>query len=360
MNSSNQVRITFAGDLCLEDLDQDSFIIHPDTAEIFASSDLNVVNLESPLTRSLDKTPGQAFNFKALPEPGKVFDLFQIFSLANNHILDYSLSGLRETMSFISTRNKFFFGAGNSLNQASSPLKLEAGGMRLAFLGCTRWYNADKFKGGTMPMDLKLILPRIRRLKQEGFFVIVFPHWNYEYVDHPSPADRKFGQRLIRAGADVVIGSHPHQVQGFETFQGKYIFHSLGNFIFNQFDLSRPEFSRTFILSLNINPDKTYSFDIHPVFTTQEGIFPLRGKANRDFMDKIASLCRILKDPALHRKKFYENSETIINAAMQGFDSAARGRHPLFELLKRLPKARSQDVFIKIHSLIHSFKKRLP
>lgn len=355
--NNRHLRISFAGDLCLEDLHQDSYIIHPEISEIFASSDLNVVNLESPLTRSRDKTPGRAFNFKAPPEPGKVFNLFQVFSLANNHILDYSLSGLQETMSFISSRNKSFFGAGGSLDQASAPLKLEAGGMPLAFLGCTRWYNADKFSGGTMPMKHNIILPEIQRLKQDGYFVIVFPHWNYEYVDHPCPADRKFGHRLIQAGADVVVGSHPHQIQGWESYQGRYIFHSLGNFIFNQFDLSRTEFSRTFILTLNINPDATYSFEIHPVFTTQEGIFPLRDKANKDFMDKMAFLCRILENPALHRKKFYENSETIINAAMQGFNSAADGAHPFIELLKRLPRARPQDVLIKIHSLIQRRKK---
>ncbi len=346
------ITIAFAGDLCLEDLDSATYQIDSAVAAIFKQSDVAVVNLECPLTRSQVRMPGRTWNFKGLPQSGKVFNLFDVFSLANNHILDYGATGLRDTMVWITSQSRFWFGAGTNLAQAARPRILRfANQPALAFLGCTRDYNAAKRTPGTMPMDLKKLTAIIRNLKQTGHFVIVFPHWNYEYVDYPAPADRRFGQKLITAGADLVVGSHPHQIQGYEPYCGKYMFHSLGNFIFNQFDLSKPEFAQTFILTLTIAPSHQYTFTIHPVYTTQQGIYPLRGDDRKAFFEKLKRLSLDLTDPARYPRCFYQNSQDIVASVMAGMQTVSNTGNPLRSIVQRLHRIRLQDVWIKLHSL---------
>ncbi len=351
---NNSAIITFAGDLCLEDLDQESYIIQPEIADLFARSDLNVVNLESPLTHSEEKMPGRVFNFKGRPVPGKVFNHFDVFSLANNHILDYSSAGLLDTMDFIVSRQKSFFGAGQDIDRATRPLTLQIGDVRLAFIGCTRWDNAGKKKPGTAPMQIGWISRTISALKEQGCFVVIFPHWNYEYVDYPSPAERRFGHRLIRAGADLIVGSHPHQIQGWEKYRDKYIFHSLGNFIFNQFDLSRPEFARTFLLSITINADHSSSFTIHPVYGTQQGLFLLSGDALKEFEHKLKELTDNLKTPSLYKKLFYKEAGMLADYSMDNLVKISGNKSLILTVIKRLHKIRTQDILIKLHSLMQN------
>jgi poly-gamma-glutamate synthesis protein (capsule biosynthesis protein) len=349
--TTNIFKVSFVGDLCFQSIDNRRYVVEKSVQAVFKSSDLSVANLESPLTRSDLKRPNQPCYIKGLPEPNIILDIFDIFSLANNHILDYSADGLNETCNFLSLHGKFWFGAGKNLEEAYQPLCISHHEIPVAFVGCTRWYNAEKNKAGTTPMNIRRLSKIIERLKSEGFFIIVYPHWNYEYVSYPSPADRKRAHHLIDAGADLVVGSHPHQLHGFERYKNKYIFYSLGNFIFNLFDLSQTRFSQSFILSIHIRPNHEYSFDIHPVFTTKQGVYSLSDPKNRDLIKNIQALSQVFKNDRLHKRLFYENASLILNSTMSSLNSSSGGKGSLMALLKRLPKVELQDIFIALYSI---------
>ena len=100
-------------------------------------------------------------------------------------------------------------------------MKIEKNDKKVAFLGFTRWINAGKKKPGTTPGNFKKLTNIIRTLKNENYFVIIMPHWNYEYVHFPAPDNRNLGKDLIDAGADLIVGSHPHIIQGYEKHNNK-------------------------------------------------------------------------------------------------------------------------------------------
>ncbi len=357
MNDS--LKINFVGDLCLQDLDADTFTIDEGVRAVFECVDISVANLEAPLTRSDNQTPDQPWNLKGKPKPSPPFGMFDIFSLANNHILDYGQEGLEETLAFLSSQGKCWFGAGVNEAQAWKPLCIDHKGFKVAFLGCTRSYNASSRQGGTTPMNIRRLTPTIQQLKKRGFFVVVCPHWNYEYVDYPSPAGRKAGRKLIDAGADLVVGGHPHHVQGFEIYQEKHMFHSLGNFIFLLFDLTRPEFSQTFILTVTINRNKTYSVETTPVFSTAKGLRLMTQGAAYEFHEKLRNLSKALEDDAHCKRLFYQNADRIISANMKALEASSKHKSGYLALLKRLHRIQKQDIYIKLNSLFSRYSSRL-
>ncbi len=352
-NKGIPVKLSFAGDLCLQGIDSRNYYIDPAIKKIFLESDLSLANLESPLTHSSCKHPGQPCHLKGAPIPGKILDLFDLFSIANNHILDYSVQGLRDTCAFLSEQGKMWFGAGLNRSQAYIPLCIQRKNLRLAFIGCTRWYNAGRKKTGTAPMHQGRLNRIIRDLKKKDYFVVVFPHWNYEHVEYPSPIDQKRAHGWIDAGADLIVGAHPHCIQGIETHRRRFIFHSLGNFIFNLFDLALPEFSQTFIPTVTVQPDHTCSFVIHPVFSTPEGIFLLDGPEKKLFLEKLHRISRVLMDKKLHQHLFYNNSSAILKDTMGALNAASEKNPFLFSILKRLHRIQRQDIYIKMHSIRH-------
>ena len=197
------MRINFFGDVCLDGIDTDSFVIDPQIVALAALADCNVANLESPLTLSADGLPYQASLIKAEPKPSGIFDLFDVFSLANNHIMDYQDRGLWDTIAFLERLGKAHFGAGANRDQSLTPYIFERDGRGVAFLGFTRWHRATKRAAGATPDRIGSLTNLVRRLSRQGYFVVVYPHWNYEYVDHPAPSNRRIAKRLIDAGADL-------------------------------------------------------------------------------------------------------------------------------------------------------------
>ena len=347
MNSEKQVILSFAGDLCLEDL-ADNFVIDDRVAGIFKNSDLSVVNLEAPLTNRTLKTEGQPCYLKAPPENNQILELFDSFSLANNHILDYREGGFNDTCNCLKRLDKTWFGAGYNLTNAEAPLRLTCGSMKIALLGFTRWYNAKKDRAGTMPAKQSRLKKTIRKLKKESYFVVLYPHWNYEYIGYPSPVERARAHDLIKAGADLIIGSHPHQIQGGEFFRRKAIYYSLGNFVFPEFDLTRNEFAESLIVSAHINPDHSYSIKQHPVFSSANGLHLMQGARLNRFEEKLATLSLGLCNSRELARRFYRETGTIIDATMAALASVDNRKGGFWALLKRLPKAQRQDIYIQL------------
>ena len=183
---------------------------------LFESDDLTIVNLEGPLTVSEDKKSDKRFNFRG--DPGNVAILsgsgVEICNLANNHTLDYGKSGLKETCA---TLDK----AGIGWCVGSHVCYTQVKGVRVGALGFTKWDHS-----------LDDITRTVTEARRNCDLLIVSIHWGTELDYTAAAAQRQLGRAIIDAGADLVLGTHPHVVQGVERYRDRYIVYSLGNFCF--------------------------------------------------------------------------------------------------------------------------------
>ena len=189
-------------------------------------ADIRMANLEGPIT---------SFNSVAIKDNRMRFTIspdflpalksrFEILSLANNHIQDFGEEGYNQTKNFLNQSNIKYFGDFKNRPENISAI-IEKNKIKIGFIG----YHALDFK------NLEEIVKEIENLKAKTDFVIVFAHWGGEYQTKPAISQKEGAKMFIDAGADFVLGSHPHAVQPNEEYKGKPIFYSLGNFIFDQY-----------------------------------------------------------------------------------------------------------------------------
>jgi len=351
--SQDPLIINFVGDLCLQGIRPESFHIADEVHALLAQGHLNIANLESPLTRSEDGAPGQPIVIKAAPASHELLDMFHAFTLANNHILDYGQKGLAETISFLEESGKSWFGGGRDIDEAFRPLKIERDGVKLALIGFTRWSNARGARGGTTPEKIGRLKRIVRQMKREGCFVILCAHWNYEFVDYPSPIERARAHKLIDGGADAIIGSHPHYVQGYEQRGGKQIVHSLGNFVFHSslFEHSDRRLHEGMIVTLQINADHTYSTDTTPTFSDDTQLRLLNLDEKEAFEKRFKEISNVFINNRGYKKVFYRDAARIARTAVDAMASSSTG-HPILGYFKRIYRVQLQDILIVLHSML--------
>lgn len=154
--------------------------------------------------------------------------------LANNHMMDYEEKGLEKTIVLLEENQIKHCGAGKNLNEAIQPMFLD-GNIYICNYGWNieETQYATNTRAGCAPKKENVILKQIENLrKNKKAKIIVQLHWGFEYNLFPMPLDRKLAYKIIDAGADMVIGHHPHCIQCFETYKEKPIYYSLGNFYF--------------------------------------------------------------------------------------------------------------------------------
>lgn len=209
-------------------------------AGILKSADFSFGNLESPFSGSdyFNSSGSMVFNAPRNNIKGLVDNKFKVLSLANNHALDQGLKGLEYTSKYLGDNNIQHVGAGKNLEEALQPAIIDANGIKTCFIGAS--YASINDNGKTRNdyvariEDTEKLKTQISNAKSTCDFVIVSLHAGTEYTRKPNQAQIDFAHRAIDAGADMVIGSHPHWIQTMEKYNGKYIFYSLGNFIFDQ------------------------------------------------------------------------------------------------------------------------------
>ncbi len=205
--------------------------------EVIHSSDLAIVNLESPLTdhKIAIKKTGPAL--KAHKEMANFLKNsgFGLATLANNHILDYGPTGLFDTFSALNKANLDYVGAGKSLIEASKPYIYTCKeGKRLAILNFAEneWSTTKGESPGAVGINPIANFYEIHKAKQKADFVLVITHGGHENFNLPSKEFKSLLRFFVSAGADAVINHHTHHISGYEVFNGKPIYYSLGNFLF--------------------------------------------------------------------------------------------------------------------------------
>ncbi|MFA6472266.1 MAG: CapA family protein [Candidatus Latescibacterota bacterium] len=203
------------------------------------SYDLAFCNLEGPLS-SRKKPSIEKMRFCADSSSVEVLKRsgFDIYSIANNHMLDYGRRALMETRSILETNGLIGVGAGKNKNEAVAARIIETKGTKVAFLAFTTVSNYGTQLPENLPCpaiaDSATVADEITKCRSRADIVIVSFHWGVEYSRLPSAEQIQLAHLSIDCGADLVIGHHPHVIQSIEKYKGKFILYSLGNFAFDQ------------------------------------------------------------------------------------------------------------------------------
>lgn len=222
------------------------------------AADMMCINNEFTYSSNGAPMDGKAFTFRAKPSRVEILNQLgvDIVTLANNHVYDYGKQAFLDTMDTLKNENIKYFGAGKNLKEAMSPVYVEIQGKKIAYVGASR---AEKYKltpqakddspGILRCYDTDLFVEMIKEARKNADFVIAYVHWGTEGSFELEDVQVETGKLYIDSGADVIIGAHPHNLQGMEFYKGKPIVYSLGNFWFNKYTTD------TVLLNLNFSGD---------------------------------------------------------------------------------------------------------
>lgn len=244
---------------------------------LFAGSDLVIGNLEGPLTAASQPMVEKKYVFRSPPQPvasALVRAGLGAVSLANNHSLDYGLVGLRDTMAALREAGIYFFGAGESLAAARAPAIVDAGPIKIGLLGYSNTFPeafwADESRGGTAFGHEAQLRTDVAELAARVDIVVVSFHWGREGTSELRPYQPLLARAAIDAGADLVIGHHPHVLQEIERYRDGVILYSLGNFTFGSFStratvgaVAHVEFTDGVFTELVLQPLNVNNFQVY-------------------------------------------------------------------------------------------------
>jgi gamma-polyglutamate biosynthesis protein CapA len=220
------------------------------TLPLFASSTHVFGNLEGPITTFASvsdyRDPGPnhyRFTFATTVASVLADSGFKAVTLANNHILNFGNEGLMQTKQWLEAVGVGYTG---SPDEAYVPWRSDENGIPIAVFGYDDWISNDTEE----------LAARIAE-EGEGVFIVVLAHWGREYEAVPTNAQRSIAKAFVDAGADLVVGSHPHVIQNKELYNDAWIYYSLGNFVFDQY--FNPSVRCGAVLTITVQPDLTYT-----------------------------------------------------------------------------------------------------
>lgn len=214
------------------------------TVSALKNGDIAVGNLETPIALNGTEFKNKKFRFKTDPRAATALKRagFSILTLANNHMLDFGDDGLRETIYNLDHQGIQHSGAGETLAMARREALVNCNGGKIAFLAYSLTYPEEFYAGnkraGTAPGFQPYYQEDIARARTVADYVVVSFHWGMEKAVMPKSYQVAAAHRAVDAGADLVLGHHPHVLQGIEHYKGSVIFYSLGNYAFGSLSSS--------------------------------------------------------------------------------------------------------------------------
>lgn len=243
--ADDTVRLVFVGDVMLDDGPGRTIAAGGDPLAavdaLLRDADARIGNLECPIARAGTPLDNKIYTFRADPSVLRVLvGRFDALSVANNHSGDQGQAAFIETLDHLRAAGIRAFGGGANLAQAHAPLWIERKGLRIAVLGYNefkpRRFEAGADWPGIAWSEDSHVVADIRAARAAGADVVIpFMHWGWERETEPGARQRALAQRMIEAGADAVVGTHPHVTQGAQLVRGRPIVWSLGNFVFDSF-----------------------------------------------------------------------------------------------------------------------------
>ncbi|SFS98958.1 CapA family protein [Paenibacillus sp. BC26] len=301
-DAGGQVNLSFTGDVLLaasvEKLMLKNGYDYPYAKVLneLKTPDLMAVNLETPVTLRGTPAENKQYVYKSSPDalPALKAAGIDVVNLANNHTLDQGEEGLLDTIAHLDEAGIPNMGAGRDELEAFKPVLLEAKGISVAYLGLTRvvpvgsWKATKDHAGLAETYDSTRAVAAIKQAKKQADIVVVMVHWGIEREDLPNNDQKRLAHEYIDAGADLVIGSHPHVLQGFESYKGKWIAYSLGNFIFS--GMTPDKTKDTGVLQAACNEKGDCALKFNPMRAVQSQPAPLTGEEGAALLKRMSSI----------------------------------------------------------------------
>ncbi len=278
--SDGPVSLVFAGDVVLDDaagaLIERGGDPFAGFASLFAKADLRLANLEC-VVATLGSAGDKNYTFRAHPRALPVLKRhFDALALANNHSGDFGREAFAQMLGLLQAGGIGQFGGGMNLAQAHTPLIVERKGVRIALLGYNefmpRSFEADHNAPGSAWSEDEQVVADIQKARKIYGADVVIPvmHWGWENELTANARQRQLARTMIEAGADAVIGGHPHVTQDIELVQGKPVIYSVGNFVMKETDNERQR--QGWVLRLQLDKTGVTGFDTRVAKIDFDGI----------------------------------------------------------------------------------------
>lgn len=299
LEEDQEISMVFTGDIYLSkhvtsayDKEGIEGVLSQELLEELRSADITMVNQEFAFSNRGSAMEDKQYTFRLSPYYISSFlDMgIDIATLANNHTLDFGKDALLDSLTTLRDNNITYVGAGVDITNARETKYMDVKGKNIAFLAASRvipvadWNATNTSPGLFTTYDPTGLIEEIKIAKEKSDFIVVYVHWGIERNNHPEEYQRLLAKQYIDAGADLIIGSHPHVLQGIEYYNGKPIIYSLGNFIFNnsidrtallKVVLSKENEAKVFLLPCKATNAKTNFIDNslnHSFYTYMEEI----------------------------------------------------------------------------------------
>lgn len=311
----------FVGDLCLAGLNNntsDSFSTSfRQWRDLTTQADLTVANLESCL---IDKEM-ECDRFMAVSQAdyGSIAKSgIDVFTLANNHILDCGEASLNFTRNYLREIGIDSVGAGKNIEEATAPLIVNKNGKRIGIISTTdaTHYKAKRHRAGISPLSLRRMKNSINEILNDVDLVVLCIHSDLEFTNYPSPWKVRLSRQLARAGADIIVHHHPHTLQGIEIYQGTLIAYSLGNFIFPVHDTKYMDdrdgnVNEAAILEVKVkfsaHDNKSISYNLIPTVIDKDNITKFAdGDEAENIISKMSEYSNNLHNQKMLRKQYLQ------------------------------------------------------
>lgn len=267
--------IIFAGDVLIAEAMEQYYdtegverLVSEELLAEMKNADICMVNNEFQFSTRGTPMEDKQFTFRTDPKYVQVMlDMgVDIVSLANNHSLDFGTEALQDTFAALDDAGILYAGAGDTKERAEELQIIEVNGLKIGFLAATRvipvsqWNVEFRQPGLFTAYDDARLVECVEAAKKECDFLTVYIHWGIEREAHPQYYQTATAKNCFDAGADLVIGAHPHVLQGIEFMDGKPVFYSLGNYIFAQ------TIARTALVKVEVQPDGEATYSLIPAY----------------------------------------------------------------------------------------------
>lgn len=323
--------ILIAGDVVPTSANQDLFakgdikdLLGSDLHSIWMDADIRMFNLETPLS---DKDSPISKCGPNLIAPLKTATGIKelnptLLTLANNHIYDHGIEGLKSTEKILQMNNIPFVGVGETLSIASKPYILQHENCKVGVYACAEheFSIAKESSPGANPFDPLESLDHIQKLRQQCDYVIVLYHGGKEHYRYPSPYLQKVCRKMVEKGANLVVCQHSHCIGSYEDYEESTIVYGQGNFIFNKYDNDFWDNGLLIKVSVNVK----VGIEFIPIVKEGSGIRLAKGEIAENILDKFHKRSNeILKDGFIENK-YKEFAQENLESYLRKFSAFGR------------------------------------
>ena len=332
-------------------------------SSLFTNADLVVGKLEGPITAGKNKRAGQVWNLHFPPELAPLLSVFDGFSLSNNHVFDYGLGGFADTVETLDAMDIQHCGAGRTQAEAAEPARFNLDGFKVSMTGLTdrNWLPSSRSSHGTHVWRGTAYAGAIGQLAESSDFVIVHLHHGYEFMDFPGPEEIQLANKVIGAGADLVLGHHSHYLMGVTRKGTSAIAYGLGDFLLDKMHMPgkyRKKARRGALFQFKIAKHEVLDWRIIPIITDTYGWpAPAPDQMSPWIVEYVQTLSRLLENEKHALSLFkHQAAENMLPYAIQLLNKLLV-REGLHEVLLRLKRIRRVDLII-LFSYLETFLKR--